>query len=173
MIGASDHSCAYLVALGHQKADAVGGAHPSTVDTVQRCALPLFDVGNSDVFYNLHNPVLVRETKLALDTNTPWYCGRMTLKYALVFGVSGFVSKALLGRGSSLLTPTVFVSRPPTLLWECCVSVECCLRSRSPSCNRFWCRSFPLWRSDTRRRMCSPSQELGCERYNMAHFVRV
>ena len=53
MIGASDHSCAYLVALGHQKADAVGGAHPSTVDTVQRCALPLFVVGNSDVFYNV------------------------------------------------------------------------------------------------------------------------
>ena len=34
----------------------------------------------------------------------------MTLKYALVYvGVSGFVSKAALGRGSSLLLSTVFV----------------------------------------------------------------
>ena len=34
----------------------------------------------------------------------------MTLKDALVyFGVSGFVSKAALGRGSSLLPSTVFV----------------------------------------------------------------
>ena len=39
-----------LVALGHQKAAAVGCAHPSTVDTVQRCALCCFVEGNSDEF---------------------------------------------------------------------------------------------------------------------------
>ena len=39
----------------------------------------------------------------------------MTLKDALVyFGVNGFVSKAALGRGSSLLPYTVFVF-PPSL----------------------------------------------------------
>ena len=37
------------VVIGHQKAEAVGCAHPSTADTVQRCVLLRVE-GNSDEF---------------------------------------------------------------------------------------------------------------------------
>ena len=39
----------FVLAIGHQKAEAVGCAHPSSVDTVQRYALFRI-IGNSDEF---------------------------------------------------------------------------------------------------------------------------